>query len=386
MERFFVRLYVETLASIAANRDQYKEGSKPIWRFHWKTDDVRLVLYDRLRDEKGALVHEGLGLDLDVPACSVDEAIPKAQNLAEGLVNLISYVTMAACKTALVVSSHGIPEAPADTDVVWIHQKTRVPLGDLKPINSDRLNAAYGLYDKVTEENKWRISKALQWLRKGLIELDTVGQFIAYWVGLESTSSVLMDILSLKQQKLWPTCSKCKHEIRACPECEESLGRPNQMASVAVVFEQYVEGGKKTYSRLRALRGKLFHGGKKLQLEFLKELAESLPFAQEALSVAIGLMLGMDHTELKEIAASKPRRAMRPIRVKVLGQLVEFDAPTLEQPDQQPYVEQDPEEEYTITSDGKLNVAFKQTLTMRNGSFQATGYEMWGDEHSMSND
>ncbi len=382
--RYFVRLYVKTLASIAASRDQYAAGARPIWAFNWTADDARLVLYDQIRDEEGVLVHEGLGLDLDVPASSLDEAIPKAQNLAEGLVNLISYVTMASCNPALVVSSHEIPEAPADADVVWIHQKTRVPLGDLKPISPDRLNAAYGLYDIATEENKWRISQALQWLRRGLIELDTVGQFIAYWVGLESAASALADILSLKQEELWPTCSKCKHEIRACPECEESLGRPNQMASVALVFEQFVEGGKRTYSRLRTLRAKLFHGGKKLRREFLEELQEALPIAQEALSVAIGLMLGMDQTELREIARSKPRRAMRPLRVKVLGHLVGFDSPPLEQPDQQPHVEQDPEEEYTITSDGELNVAFKQTLTMRNGSFRATGYEMWGDEHAMS--
>ena len=59
--------------------------------------------------------------------------------------------------------------------------------------------------------------------------------------------------------------------------------------------------------------------------------------------------------------------------------------PPLHEPDQQPFVEDEPEQKYSITPDGKLNIAFSQTLTMRNGSFRAESYEMWGDEHAMAN-
>jgi len=327
--RYFVRLYVKTLSSIAESRDQYKAGARPVWAFTWTTDDVRLVLYDQLRDEDGVSVHEGLGLDLDVPANGLDEAIEKARNLAEGLVNLISYVTAAACSPAAVVSSHRIPESKSDTEVAWVLQETRAPLGDLKPIDSDRLGSAYSLYDKAAEERKWRISQAAQWLRKGLLELETVGQFIAYWVGLESAASVFGEILSHEQKDVFPTCanSKCKHEIRECPECGKSLGRPNQMASVSEVFVQYFDDGKKTYNRLRTLRGKLFHGGGKLKPRFLEDLRAAIPVARRALAIAIGLMLGIDEAELRKISESRPRRSVRPRRVRVLGKLVQFDAP-----------------------------------------------------------
>jgi len=382
MTRYFVRLRVETLASIAESHSQHQQGNRPIWKFSWTSDDVKLVLYDVLRDEDGVFVPEGLGLDLDVPAESLDMAISKAQNLAEGLVNLISYVTATACGPAALRSCYQIPEEQANAEVVWVHQRVRGPSGDMRTVDADLLGDAYGLYDGADEATKWRISQAAQWLRKGLLELETVGQFISYWVGLESASWALLDILRPEERELWPTCSKCKHQVRNCPECGHNLGHPNNMASVAKLFEQFFDAGRKTYKRIRAHRGQLFHGGKKPRPEFLNALQEDVSALREALAMAIGVLLGIEESKMRRIASTQPRRALRPIRVKVLGELASFEAPALERPDLQPYVEHDPAEEYSITPEGKLNVAFKHTLTMRNASFQARGYEMWDDEHA----
>jgi len=381
-----VRFYVETLASIAERYEQLQQEKRPVWKFSWRSDDAMLVMYDSLRDEESVLVHDGLGLDLDVSSMGLDRAIKKAQNLAEGLVNLLAYVTATACKPAIMKSCHRIPEHAADVETVWVHQRTRVPLGDLKPIRPELLGEAYRLYDKADEEAKWRISQTAQWFRKGLLELDTVSQFIAYWVGLESAAGGLQDALTFEEEELRPTCSRCKHQITSCPECGASMGRPNRMAGVAELFNRFLDDGRKTYGRVRSLRGQLFHGGKKPKPEFIEALQEAVPAVREALGTAIGVLLGMEEGTLKEIAKGKPRRASRPIRVKVLGELVGFKAPPLERPDLQPYVEHDPEEVYTISPEGKLNIAFKHNLTMRNGSFRATGYEMRGDEYAKAKD
>ncbi|MGB2982635.1 MAG: hypothetical protein WBC63_02105 [Candidatus Bipolaricaulia bacterium] len=386
MARYFVRFRVETLASIAESHSQQQQGNRPIWKFSWTSDGARLVLHDASRDESGVSVHEGLSLDMDVPAGDMDEAISRAQNLTEGLVNLISYTTAAACSPATLKSAYEIPRGQADVDVVWVHQRSRGPLGDLRPIDADLLNTVYSLYDKADEATKWRISQAAQWLRKGDLELETVGQFIAYWEGLEAASWALLDILCHEAVELFPTCSKCKHQLKECPKCKKPLGRLNDMAGVAELFERLVDGGRETHKRIRTHRGQLFHGGKKLKPGFLDALREDLQILREALALAIGECLGLEEVETKLIAGTQPRRATRPTRVKVFGKLAAFEAPDLERPDLQPFVEHEPEEKYSVTSEGKLNVAFAHTLTMRNAAFQAEGFEMWGDEHAFAKD
>jgi len=155
------------------------------------------------------------------------------------------------------------------------------------------------------------------------------------------------------------------------------------MAGVAKMFEKYIAGAHQTYGHIRSNRGRLFHGGKKLKPKFLAALRADLPILRQALSVAIGVCLGLEETDIRRIAGIQLRRAVRPLAHKVSGKLTAFSPPPLDSPDRQPFVEFEPKEEYSVTPEGKLNIAFKETLTMRNGSFQAQGYEMWGDEHAM---
>ena len=384
MKRYFVRFQVVTLASIAARIEQQKKRNRPIWKFSWLVDDAKLVAYDALREVNGVFVHEGLGLDLNVPGENLDKAIDRAKNLAEGLVNLISYTTTAACKPATLISAYEIVEGQADVDVAWFPQDSRHLLGDLRPIDATLLNLVYTKYDTADEDTKWRISQAAQWLRKGSLELETIGQFVAFWAGLEAASWALLDLLVLATTDSYPTCSGCKSQILACPKCGKDLGRRDTMAGGAEMFEKYVDGGRETYGRIRSNRGRLLHGGKKLKPDFLATLREDLSILRQALSVAIGVCLGLEETDIKHIAGTQLRRAVRPLAPKIFGKLTAFSPPPLDKPDRQPFVESEAEKEYSVTPEGKLNIAFKQTLTIRNASFQAEGYEMRGDEHAMA--
>jgi len=384
VKRYFVRFQVETLASIAERIEQQQKENRPIWKFSWLVDNARLVAYDALREVNGIFVHEGLNLDLDVPGENLDEAIGRARNLAEGLVNLISYVTASGCKPAALISTYEIVEGQADVDVAWFPQDSRHLFGDLRTIDAALLNLLYMKYDIADEDIKWRISQAIQWLRKGSLELETIGQFVAFWTGLEAASWALLDLLVSATTHSYPTCSSCKTQIRTCPECGEDLGRRDTMSGVAKMFEKYIEGGRQTYGHIRSNRGRLFHGGKKLKPNFLAALREDLPILRQALSVAIGVCLGLEETDIKHIASTQLRRAVRPLARKIFGKLTAFSPPPLDKPDRQPFVEFEPEEEYSVTPEGKLNIAFKQTLTMRNASFQAEGYEMRGDEHAVA--
>lgn len=382
MNRYFVRFQVETLASIAERSEQQQRGNRPIWKFSWLVDDAKLVAYDILREVNSVFLHEGLGLDLDVPGENPNEAIDTARNLAEGLVSLISYATASACKPAILISAYEIVEGQADVDVAWFPHDSQRLLGDLRPIDPTLLNLVYMQYDKADEDRKWRISQATQWLRKGALELETIGQFVAFWAGLEASSWALLDPLPLETTVSYPTCSNCKSQILACPECGEDLGRRDTMAGVARVFEQHIEGGRNTYRHIRSNRGRLLHGGKKLKPDFLAALRKDLPILRKALSMAIGVCLGLEETDMKRIAGTQLRRAVRPLALKISGKLKAFSRPPLDRPDQQPFVEHKPEERYSLTPEGKLNIAFEQTLTMRNGSFQGQKREMWGDEHA----
>ena len=382
MKRYFVRFQVETLASVGERIEQQQKGNRPIWKFSWRVDDAKLVAYDALCEVNGIFVHEGLALDLDVPGRTLDEAISKAQNLAEGLVNLISYATASSCKAAALISTYEIIEGQVDVDVAWFPQDSRRLFGDLRPIDATLLNLVYTKYDAADEDTKWRISQATQWLRKGALELETIGQFVSFWAGLEAASWALLDLLVLATADSYPTCSGCKSQILACPECGKDLGRRDTMAGVAEMFAKYIEGGRKTYGRIRSNRGRLLHGGKKLKPNFLATLREDLPILRQALSSAIGVCLGLEETDIRRIAGTQLRRAVRPLALKIFGKLTAFSPPPLDKPDQQPFVEHKPKEEYSVTTEGKLNIAFEQTLTMRNGSFQAKGYELRGDEHA----
>jgi hypothetical protein len=259
-------------------------------------------------------------------------------------------------------------------------------VGDLRPVDEALLSTVYALYDEADEDAKWQVSQATQWLCKGSLELETIGQFIAYWEGLEAASKRLLDLLCPDVTELLPICPKCKDQVEKCPKCGKGLGRQNDMAGVAKLFEQSTPGGEEMYKHIRANRGRLFHGGKRLKPEFLKALREDVRVLREALSRAIGVCLGLEEAAIRRIAGTQPRRAIRPIKVKVFGTLTAFQAPELGYPDLQPFVEHEPEEEYSVTPEGKLSVAFKHTLTMRNASFQARGYEMWGDEHARAAD
>lgn len=381
--RFFVRFHVATLASIASREAQLQYGDRPVWRFSWANPDSKLVLHDVVTAKGGTLVHEGLALELDVPANELDEAISRARNLAEGLVNLISYATSTGCNPASLNAAYEIKRMPATVDVVWVLQEMPPPpLGDLRPIDSPVLRRVFSLYDKADQDRIWCISQAAQWLRKAALELETVGQFVALWEGLEAISWTLPSSLQSNEKEIFPTCPQCSHVIKQCPECGRALGRRNDMAAIRSLFEQHTQSGAAAYRGIRRHRGQLMHGGKKLTSEFLNALREDLEALRQGLSLGIGLSIGLDIEAAQRIAATTPRRATRPMTVKVRGKLPEFTAPSLDKPHLQPYVEWEPDRVYSTTADGKLNVAFKQTLTMRNAAFQAESYEMWGDEHA----
>lgn len=382
MKRYFVRFRVDTLASIAETIKQQQKEDRPIWKFSWPVDDVRLVAHDALREVDGIFVHEGLNLDLNVPGKNLDDAIGRARNLAEGLMNLISYATASGCKPAALISSYEIVEGQADVEAAWFAQDSEHLFGDLRPIDAALLNLVYTQYNTADENTKWRISQAAQWLRKGSLELETIGQFVAFWTGLEAASWALLDLLVSATTDSYPTCSVCKAQILKCPECGHDLGRRDTLAGLAKMFEKYIEGGRQTYGRIRSNRGRLFHGGKKLRPKFREALRQDLPILRQALSVAIGVCLGLEETYIRRIAGTQLRRAIRPLAFEVFGKLTTFSPPPLDNPERQPFVEFDPEQKYSLTAEGKLNIALKQTLTMRNASFQAEGYELRGDEHA----
>jgi len=383
MRQFFVRLKSETLASVSRSREEQQSEERAIWKFTWEPPlAAALVLYDWLRKEDGIRVHDGLGLDLLVRAGDDEEAFSTARNLAEGVINLISYSTATACKEAALISRYEIPARIGDTRFTHQLQSPTQLFGDTRPIDREVFARVFSCYDAADMGTKSRLSRAMQWLRKGSMEQNAVDQFMSYWVGLEAVSSLVLEALSIPPTELFPTCSKCKEQITECPECGNTLGRPNEMQGVAELFALNIEGGREAYKRIRSNRGRLFHGGKELTPEFLEAIKGDVPVLRQALSTAIGVCLGLERAEFAKIAAIEPRRAVRPLSFRIKGLLKDFLAPSLDNPGRQPMLENEPSLKYSLTPSGELNIAFEQTVTMRNGSFQPQESEIWGDKHS----
>jgi len=388
MEKYLSRFRVETLASIAESYARLLKGDRPVWEFRFPDDGVHLVLFDLLRQEGEILVPDGLGVDVDGPGEDIASASERARNLAEGLVNLLSYASATACKPAVLISCHRIPNRLADVEAKWFHQDTHTPVGDPRPIDHGIFRSVYEHYDQSDDDAKWQISKATQWLRKGDLELETVGQFIAYWIGLEAVSQKLLTLLPPSDAEVHPACLKCELEVRFCPGCGESLGRPDRsgMAGVAELFARDIGGGKGTYARIRKHRGGLFHAGKNPTPGFMDSLREDLPVLRDALTTAIGMCLELADAQISRIGEAQLRRDVRPRRLTISGTLVAFEAPPLESPELQPFVEHKPEVEYSVAQEGMLRASFRHAITMRNASFQAEGYEVRGDENALAKD
>ena len=381
-KEYFVRCYTETLASLSDRKVQ-QEKKRPRWSFSWGTPPgTKMVLYDRLTPRDAVQVHDGLAMDFLVPAESEDRAIIHAVRLGEAIVNMVSLVTLTSCKDIRFLCTYEATEG-IENPVFHhrIYEKTLL-LGNLRLIREEIFREVFLHFDQASPKVAQVAMRAMTWLRKGIIDLRSSDQFTAYWIGLEALSGVLYEKLISVNEKIYPICRKCGVEVRHCQQCGSDLGRTPQLRGVKKVMTDYLKFDNTDYEMLRNNRGGLFHGGKELNPEFIKAIAEGIPKLRAALVFSIGIALGISEKFVYQVSQLEPRRADYPLASELDGSLEKFRRPHLGAPENQPEVTGDLPLAHNISDEGKLVVSPTPTFTFHNASFNVSGIGLWGDKQS----
>jgi hypothetical protein len=284
MNRRCIQYHSRTLAALAGRKKQ-QSLPLPAWEFNFPNLGARIALSDGIKRTTEINLHTGLGIIVDLKANSMEEATETSKNLAETLLNFVTFSTLAYCDSARLVSLIDIMDKEP-----WPFRHCVYPFDDQEIIGSLSIadetlfETIFEAYDRSSDQQ--RIVRALSWLRKGIGEENTVNEFISYWVGLEVTKPILRRNLAGKMRN------------------------PKEWDGVEDIFTNRLHFQNFDTIKQNARNG-LLHGFRELDDNFIKEIESYVDPIRRTLIYCIGSILGLTDSITLKIANKDPRRIRR---------------------------------------------------------------------------
>jgi len=230
---------------------------------------------------EGVFIHRGLKAIIDVYAESMSEAIDMARIRIEGFLTMLTLVTNATVGEAQLMLGYETTYEAISTEYIQIEYLYSDLFKKKRAFDKIRLDK---LGDKLLKNNNKRISRAVRWYRKGLIETDPLDRFMSYWVGLENLNKVLSTLLGENA------------ETRNCTACGEPYEVPIAKG-IRSLFEKFSTNGLNDFKLCRDLRVDLQHGSGDLETA-INKVNECSELCRIALLKAIFLSLDLNLNEI----------------------------------------------------------------------------------------
>jgi len=314
-------------------------------------------LFDSIKRTAEINLHTGLDIIMDLKANSVEKAAETSKNLAETLLNLVSFSTLAYCDSARLISMIDILDKEP-----WSFRHYVYPfgnqeiIGSLRTVGETLFGTIFETYDRNL--NQQRILRALSWLRKGIGEENIVDEFISYWIGLEVTKPILRRNLARKMRN------------------------PEEWAGVEDIFINRLQFQNFDTIKRNARNG-LLHGFRELDDDFIEEIKSYVVPIRKTLIYCIGSILGLGDSSISEICNKGPRRIRRDSWTVIKGDLRglprNFDGLVKDYPRIDAELTN---KIFSVDQMGNLNMTFTVSHHFRGSSntkWELRRAELWGD-------
>ena len=191
-------------------------------------DKTEAALYDSLQHHDGIWLHGGMGKDMYVEAEAAESARRKAFGLAESGLAFMSFSQMSPCYPAKLLLTYDATPGLQNRPFEYQHAVHDVPptLASLRKVETDLFFAVSSQYEFVTV----RLGRAIQWMRKGLMEHHTLDEFASYWVALEIVAAELKKVVGTAGEESYLYCPKCSKPLTPCPACGCDTGKESDWA------------------------------------------------------------------------------------------------------------------------------------------------------------
>jgi len=360
MNRYCIHYHARTLVALA-KRDKQQTFPLPGWVFNFPAQEVKVFLFDAIKQADGVNLHTGLNIVTALKASSLEEAKETSKSFVETTLNLVSFSTLTSCNSAKLVSTINISDADVEAHPFRSYvypfddQET---IGSLGLINEATFGVIFDAYTRSSHQQ--RILRALTWLRKGIGEDNTVDEFICYWTGLEVIRSILRRKLQYKTKN------------------------PKAWDGVEDIFANKLSF--QNFGAVQDARRRLFHGGKeedRLDNQFVKEIECYLEPMRKTLIFCIGSILGLKDSTMSSIANKTPRRIRRNPWSVVEGELKNIPRDFDELVKNYPIIEAEKaNKRFSIDKRGELSLTFSVTHHFHGPSsakWEIKATELWGD-------
>jgi uncharacterized protein YrzB (UPF0473 family) len=278
MNRYYIQYHSRTLAALVGRNEQQ---TLPLsgWIFDFPINEVKVVLFDAIKQTDRVNLHTGLNITADIKADSEEEAIEISRNHVEALLSLICFSSLTHCAPAKLVSVINLTDKEVHPCKFYVYPfDGQEIIGSLTVIDESNFGKIFEAYDKSTY--KPRILRALTWLRKGIGEENTIDEFVSYWIGLEVIKHIISPV-----------------ETNTDEEWEKVEG--------IFADKLHFQGFKKIK---QAGRNGLLHGFRQLDEKFAKEIDSYIEPIRKTLIFCIGDTLGLEDNNLLSIINRIPKR------------------------------------------------------------------------------
>lgn len=242
---------------------------------------ILIKLVDNKDIQEGLAIHRGLRAIVNIQAESMNEATEMARVRVEGFLTMLTFITNATVGEVELYLGYETTEDVTSTEYIQI-EYLKSDLFKRKRMVDHTIFQQLG--EKLLRNNNKRISRAVRWYRKGLIEVDPLDRFMSYWIGLENLNNILMEKLGHNT------------EVRLCSSCGAPYKVPTAKG-IRSLFEKYSPNGLKDFKICRDLRVDLQHGSGDLE-SVMNDVNECLEICRFALLKAIYISIDFSSFEI----------------------------------------------------------------------------------------
>ena len=355
MNEYYIQYHSRTLASLQNIKEQ-QSAERSIYNFIFPTTSTKIALSDGVKKVDDINLHIGLNIIVNLGASSLEEARGLSKDYAEMLLNLISFITLASCDSAELISVMDVTnkdEFPARFNIRSLSQEKL--LESLVVIDDSHLGAVFQAYTNSGYLYPDRVAMALMWFRKGLLERQTIDEFLCYWFAIELISCVLRRKLRSKTRN------------------------PGQWDGIEDIFVSKVKFND--WEKIRKARQDIVHGKRRLNNQFMAELHTYVKPMMRSLVFAVGDVLGIDQETVETICSKTAKKRAFGTKIVLEGTLKDqsgdFEIITKDYPS----VDVQSEGlQYSLDNKGKVQIKGSPTYTFHLATgvvFLAHGFEIW---------
>lgn len=313
MSKYFVRYKAKTLAA-CINREMQQEhgyGWFKLPDFHQGT-----VVYDRVLLLNDQYFHHGIGMDIIVEADSLEAAANQGSTSLNLLYSLISFCTnteVSLTEEEMILEYDEDIES-RDYRQILEQEEQKPTVGTVQRINEDFFIQLYNrIYsDDLTESDRRKITRSLDRYASALRQQTDTDQFVWLFIAFDALEKLFVNKYNLDATR--------EHE---CEECEAINTSPDHSAGMRYFLEQCNETSL-TYSKLRDIRGSLFHGGP------LKDAGEHVEEMTKIYRLALLDILDVASMDFEEEIQLEINGHMREEKVPVMGHVQNYEPLDLE--------------------------------------------------------